>query len=188
MVRVLRSAWPLALAAAIVVALGIPTVLFPLGPDQAIFAYIAHRISGGGFPYVAAWDQKPPAIYLLYVIAIHFPGPVMRNVRIFDLFMLCLTLTAIYLLAQRLWNRTAACFASVLYGSAYATEYGYWHIAQPDGYTAIPLCLAAWLYYRALGSQRVLPYVLAGLLTGFAFQLRFFSALIGLVLLYIEWN
>jgi hypothetical protein len=28
----------------------------------------------------------------------------------------------------------------------------------------------------------------AGLLTGFAFQLRFFSALIGLVLLFIEWN
>jgi len=181
-------AWPLALAGGIVLILGIPTVLFPLGPDQAIFAYIAHRISLGGFPYVTAWDQKPPAIYLLYVIAIHFPGPMMRNVRIFDLFMLCLTLAAIYLLAGRIWSRVAAFWAALLYGSAYTTEYGYWHMAQPDGYTGIPLCLAAWLYYRHLDVRRIWPYLAAGALTGFAFQLRFFSALIGLFLLYVEWN
>ena len=181
-------AWPLALAGSIVLAIGVPTVLFPLGPDQAIFSYIAHRITLGGFPYVSAWDQKPPAIYLLYVIGIHFPGPVMRNVRLFDLVMLLFTMAALYLLAQRFWNRASAFTAALLYGSAYTTEYGYWHMAQPDGYTALPLCLAAWLYYRFLRTRNVWPYVLAGLLTGFAFQLRFFSALVGLVLLYIEWN
>jgi hypothetical protein len=52
----------------------------------------------------------------------------------------------------------------------------------------LPLCLAAWLYYRYLRASPVWPYLLAGLLTGFSFQLRFFSALIGLALLYIEWN
>jgi Dolichyl-phosphate-mannose-protein mannosyltransferase len=186
--RLAQCAWPLALAGCIVLALGAPTVLFPLGPDQAIFAYIAHRISLGGFPYVAAWDQKPPAIYLLYVLAIHFPGPFMRNIRMFDLVMLALTMSALYLLAQLLWSRAVAFGAALLYGSAYVTEYGYWHMAQPDGYTGLPLCLAAWLYYRYLRMRPIWPYVVAGLLTGFAFQLRFFSALIGLVLLYIEWN
>ncbi|HTE86177.1 MAG TPA: glycosyltransferase family 39 protein [Dehalococcoidia bacterium] len=181
-------AWPLALAGCIVLALGLPTILFPLGPDQAIFSYIAHRISLGGFPYVSAWDQKPPAIYLLYIIGIHFPGPVMRNVRLFDLCMLGLTLSAIYLFAHKIWNRTAAFSAALLYGSAYTTEYGYWHMAQPDGYTALPLCLSAWLYYRFLRERRVWPYVAAGFLTGFAFQLRFFSALIGIALVYVEWN
>lgn len=191
-VRVLASlglnAVPLMPAGIVTVALGLPTLLFPFGPDQAIFAYIAHRISMGGFPYVTAWDQKPPAIYLLYLAGIHVPGPLMRNVRIFDLFMVCLTLVAVYLLGRRLWGRWAGGFAAVLYGTAYTTEYGYWHTAQPDGYTALPLCFALWLYYRSLTRGRAWPYLLAGLLTGFAFQLRFFSALIGLALLYIEWN
>jgi 4-amino-4-deoxy-L-arabinose transferase-like glycosyltransferase len=180
--------WPLAVAILVTLALGVPTLLFPLGPDQAIFAYIAHRISGGGFPFVDAWDQKPPGIYLLYVIALHLPGAIMRDVRIFDLLTTFATLGCIYLLAGFLWNRAAAFFAALLYGVAYTTEYGWWHTAQPDGYTAIPLCLATWLYYRYLSRRSVWPYVLAGMLTGFAFQLRFFAALIGLVLLYIEWN
>jgi hypothetical protein len=179
---------PLALAIGISVLLGIPTLLFPFGPDQAIFAYIAHRMSLGGFPYVAAWDQKPPAIYLLYLIGIHFPGPMMRNVRLFDLSMLCLTVSALFLLGRLLWGRWAGGLAGLLYGVAYTTEYGYWHTAQPDGYTALPLALALWLYYRSLAGRRAYPYLVAGALTGFAFQLRFFSALIGLGLLYVEWH
>lgn len=163
-------------------------LLFPLGPDQAIFAYIAHHMLMGGFPYVAAWDQKPPAIYLLYVAALKFPGAQVRDVRLFDLFMLCLTLGAIYLLGLRLWGRWAGALAALLYGVAYTIEYGYWYTAQPDGYTALPLCLALWLYYRSLCRRRLWPYVGAGILIGFAFQLRFFSALIGLVLLMIEWE
>ncbi len=180
--------WPLAAALVITVALGVPMLLFPLGPDQSIFAYIAHRISIGGFPYVDAWDQKPPAIFLLYVIALHIPAPLMRNVRIFDLGMVCLTVIAIYLLAQELWSPLAGGLAAAAYGTAYATLYGYWYTAQPDGYCGLPLCLATWLYYRFLAGRRIWPYVTAGLLTGFAFQLRYPSALIGLAWLYIEWN
>lgn len=180
--------WPLIIAGVVVLILGIPMLLFPFGPDQGIFAYIAHTILHGGFPYVDAWDQKPPAIYLLYAIALNFPGALMRNVRLFDLFMLALTLGALFLLARHLWGRWAGGLAALLYGAAYTTLYGYWHTAQPDGYVGLPLALALWLYYRYLARPRVWPYLLAGALTGFAFQLRFFSALIGIGLLLVEWN
>jgi hypothetical protein len=186
--RLPLEAYPLIVAAVVSVAIGLPMLLWPFGPDQAIFAYIAHRISSGGFPYVTAWDQKPPAIYLLYVVALHFPGPMMRNVRLFDLFALVLTITSIFMLGRHLWGRWAGGFAALVYGTAYTTEYGYWHTAQPDGYTALPLCLAVWLYYRSLRTTHWLPFALAGFLTGFAFQLRFFSALMGLALICIEWN
>jgi hypothetical protein len=186
--RVLLESYPLFVAGAVCIAIGLPMLLWPFGPDQAIFAYIAHRILLGGFPYVSAWDQKPPAIYLVYIVAMRFPGPLMRNVRLFDLCFLLVTMLAVYLLGRRLWGKWSGAFAALLYGTAYATEYGYWHTAQPDGYTALPLCIAVWLYYRALRTTQRLPYVLAGLLTGFAFQLRFFSALMGLALIYIEWN
>lgn len=179
---------PLAIAGVIVLTLGIPTVLFPFGPDQAIFAYIGHHILKGGFPYVDAWDQKPPAIYLLYALALKFPGPFMRNVRLFDLCVLALTLSALFLLGRHLWGRWAGGLAALLYGSAYVTLYGYWHMAQPDGYVGLPLALALWLYYRYLERPRAWPYLLAGMLTGFAFELRFFSAFLGLGLLLIEWD
>jgi hypothetical protein len=179
---------PLALAGAVALALGIPMLLYPFGPDQAIFAYIAHRMSMGGFPYVSAWDQKPPAIYILYLIGIHFPGPLMRNLRLFDLFMLCLTIVGIFLLGRRLWGPWAGGLGALLYAAAYTTIYGYWYTAQPDGYTALPLCLALWLYYKSLPKRRGIASVVAGLLIGFAFQLRFFSVLIGLALVAIEWN
>src|SRR5580704_17520304 len=89
--RGLRGLSPLLLAVVVSLALGVPTVLFPYGPDKASFAYIAHRMTLGGFSYVTAWDQKPPAIYFIYLIGIHFPGPLMRNMRLFDLLVLCLT-------------------------------------------------------------------------------------------------
>jgi hypothetical protein len=178
--------WPLALAISASLLLGVPMLLFPLGPDQSIFAYVAHRISLGGFPYVSAWDQKPPAIFLFYLVALHFPGPLMRDVRLFDLCFLCLTLAAIYLLGQRLWGPLAGGLAALLYGTAYTTLYGYWYTAQPDGYTVLPLCLATWLYYRSLAERRAWPSIAAGLLTGVAFQLRYSSVLIGLAWLYIE--
>jgi len=179
---------PLLLALTAALLLGIPMLLFPFGPDQAIFAYIAHRMTLGGFPYVSAWDQKPPAIYVLYLIGIHFPGPMMRNLRLFDLVMLGFTVSALFLLGRLLWGRWPGGLAGLLYAVAYTTEYGYWHTAQPDGYTALPLALALWLYYRSLAGHKIWPYLVAGALTGFAFQLRFFTALVGLGLLYIEWN
>ncbi|HVC29910.1 MAG TPA: glycosyltransferase family 39 protein [Steroidobacteraceae bacterium] len=180
--------WPLILAGTIVLALGIPMLLFPFGPDQGIFAYIAHRILHGGFPYVDAWDQKPPAIYLVYALALNFPGALMRNVRLFDLFMLALTMGALFLLGRHLWDRWSGGLAALLYGAAYTTLYGYWHTAQPDGYVGLPLALALWLYYRFLARPRAWAYLVAGALTGFAFELRFFSAFIGLGLLLIEWD
>jgi hypothetical protein len=180
--------WPLLLAGGVVLALGVPMLLWPFGPDQGIFAYIAHTILHGGFPYVDAWDQKPPAIYLVYAVALNFPGALMRNVRLFDVVVLGLTLGALFLLARQLWGRWAGGWAALLYGAAYTTEYGYWHTAQPDGYVGLPLALALWLYYRSLARPRVWPYLAAGALTGFAFQLRFFTALIGVGLLLIEWN
>ncbi|MGI8554652.1 MAG: ArnT family glycosyltransferase [Dehalococcoidia bacterium] len=180
--------WPLFLAGAIVLALGLPMILFPFGPDQAIFAYIGHRILHGGFPYIDAWDQKPPLIYLLYALALKFPGTLMRSVRLFDFLVLGLTMAALFLVARRLWSRWAGSLAALLYGAAYVTEYGYWHTAQPDGYVGLPLALSLWLYYRFLGRPRPWAYVLAGILTGCAFQLRYFTVLVSLGLLLVEWQ
>ena len=71
--------------AAAVLVVGLPTLILPFWPDQAIFSMIGRVIWEGGYPYVDAWDQKPPSIYFIYAVAIHGPFDVMRNLRVFDL-------------------------------------------------------------------------------------------------------
>jgi hypothetical protein len=47
-------------------ALRLPSLVQPMGADQALYAYVGDRIRAGGLPYRDAWDQKPPAIHFLY--------------------------------------------------------------------------------------------------------------------------
>jgi hypothetical protein len=55
----------LALAVALLV-IRLPSLVQPMGGDQALYAYVAERIRAGGLPYRDAWDQKPPAVHFLY--------------------------------------------------------------------------------------------------------------------------
>src|SRR5687767_9878358 len=59
----------LLLALAAVAILGLPSILYPFHPDQAMFAYIGDRWLHGGLPYRDAWDVKPPGIFALYAAA-----------------------------------------------------------------------------------------------------------------------
>ena len=55
----------LAIAAALVL-VRFPSIVQPMGADQALYAYVGERIRAGGLPYRDAWDQKPPAVHFLY--------------------------------------------------------------------------------------------------------------------------
>lgn len=171
------SWWPLAPVLVAVTLLAIPTLAYPFGPDQAIFATIGRAINQGGFPYVDAWDQKPPGIYLLYAAAAWLPGSLMGRVRLFDLLWSLATVIAIYAVARRFWSVRAATFASLLYGAVYFTGQGWWYLAQPDGWTGLPLLLALLLYLGGHnGRWEWLRCLTAGVLIGLAVQLRFTAA------------
>ena len=126
-----------------------PVIIFPFGPDQAIFATIGRTISQGGFPYTDAWDQKPPAIYLIYAVAIHGPLGLMGNVHVFEFAWLAATVLALCELGRRWWSLRAGALAGLLYGLVYGTTTGYWNLAQPDGFIALPLALGLLLYDAA---------------------------------------
>lgn len=171
--RLIADRWPLLPIVTGISLLALPTLVYPFGPDQAIFATIGDAINRGKFPYVDAWDQKPPAIYLLYAAALHLPGPLMQRVRLFDLLWTLATLVALYELACVCWNPRAATFAALLYGAVYFTTQGWWYLAQPDGFAALPLTLALLCYVRARGRLSMPLCVVAGALIGAAFHLRF---------------
>jgi hypothetical protein len=54
------------LLAATLLVVRLPSLVQPMGGDQALYAYVGERIRAGGLPYRDAWDQKPPAIHFLY--------------------------------------------------------------------------------------------------------------------------
>ena len=174
--RVAARAVPHVAVAAAVLLIGLPTVILPFGPDQAIFATIGKTISDGGYPYLDAWDQKPPGIYLIYAAGIHGPLGIMRNLRVFDLAWAAATVVVLVELGRRWWSLRAGVIAGLVYGAVYVTISGWWQLAQPDSFIGLPLAFALLLYDAARGRRGVL--VLAGLVLGFAFQLRFIMALL----------
>src|SRR5262249_4690802 len=56
---------PLALIAALLI-VRLPSLVQPMGPDQALYSYIGERILHGDLAYRDAFDQKPPGIHYLY--------------------------------------------------------------------------------------------------------------------------
>lgn len=58
--------WAWALVIVLLLGLRVPAFARPTGGDQGLYTYIAQRVMHGGVPYRDAFEQKPPAIFLIY--------------------------------------------------------------------------------------------------------------------------
>src|SRR5262249_28196299 len=160
--RAVVPALPYLGTAVAVLAMGLPTLILPFWPDQAIFSLIGKRIAEGGFPYVDAWDQKPPSIYFIYAVAIRGPFDLTRNLRLFDLAWTLATALVLFELGRRWWTVRAGVIAGVGYGAVYVTMSDGWaRLAQPDSFIGLPLALALLMVEAARGRRGVL--ITAGL-------------------------
>ncbi len=166
-----REHWPLVAALGVVLLIGLPTLNFPYGPDQALFAYIGDQLAHGKTLYVDVWDVKPPGIFWLYALATRLPGE-FRGVRAFDMLWTLATVAAVYALGRHLWGRAAGALAGGLYGMAYATASGYWNMAQPDSFMVLPVMIGVLMWDREPRGAAGRGTFMAGRLFGFAFQFR----------------
>jgi hypothetical protein len=167
---------PAALAAAGTLLLGLPTLIMPLHPDQALFAMVGRTVGAGGAPYVDAWDFKPPSLYAVYALAVRGPFDVARNVRAFDLGWNAMAAACVAELGRRWWGAPAGILAGLIFALVWSTGTPWWQSAQPDSLVVLPLTLGLLLYDPAAGRRARL--VAAGLILGFAVQMRFNIALL----------
>src|SRR5262249_24256437 len=58
--------WTFVLMALLAVRL--PSLVEPAGGDQGLYEYVGQRINAGDVTYRDAWDQKPPAIHVIYAL------------------------------------------------------------------------------------------------------------------------
>ena len=193
----------LALVAALLI-FRLPSLVQPMGPDQGLYAYVGERILHGELAYRDAWDQKPPGIHYIYA------G--LRAISHRDVIVPAADLAAAALVAALLW-RLGSSIAGPLAGGLSAVfflplsdpslaRYGGVRVrAQGESFIALAVVAALTLLTLragraggaggasgargagAAGAGGAGAVVLAGVLVGAAFAIKYNAGLYGVVLL-----
>ena len=132
----------------VVSALLLPSLVYPFGRDQAVFAYVGSVTARGGLPYQDAWDLKPPGIYLAYAaLASLTPDHgwgLMYLLRATDLAVALGIGILLAAIARRSGHPEAAIAAAGWYACLYL-QGGYWGLAQAETWANLWVLLAIWL-------------------------------------------
>ena len=152
------------------VALG--SLVFPEGPDQAIFAWIGSVILDGGVPYRDGVDIKGPLTYYFYALAQGLFGRNELSIRVFDLAIIVGGCWLLRRLVLRLTHRNpfgANCavifFCLMYYGGGYADT------AQAEGWGGF-LILATVVILLERSVSANLRMTGAGVLIGLAVLIK----------------
>jgi hypothetical protein len=118
-------------AIGIFVAVG--SLTWPLGRDQANFAWVGRVILDGGVPYRDAWDVKGPLSYYLYALDLAIFGSNAVSIRVLDLIsvLLCCWLLRRLILRLNGEDTFGANCATILFALLYYAG-GFWCTVQPD--------------------------------------------------------
>jgi hypothetical protein len=187
---------PLVALALLVVAVGLGhLVALHYGRDQGIYAVVADAMVHGKAPYKAAWDFKPPGIFLVYGVARLIFGGGVHAVRIVEALGYASLVYAFTIFSKR----HVGDVRPGLLGGALAVlthvQLEFWHTGQPESFAAILLAWALvaatwdpptrdrsttrklWLAWGAVAALYTMASLLkpplgGGLLVSFAFVAR----------------
>jgi hypothetical protein len=120
----------------------VASLLLPNHGDQAAYNWIARTITAGGMPYVDAWDVKGPAASLPFLLTTSLFGSASWGIRPFDVVLVLATAFAIHRTLLPWAGRAAAWLGVVLWILSYGAL-GFNNTAQPDGWAAMAVMLAA---------------------------------------------
>jgi 4-amino-4-deoxy-L-arabinose transferase-like glycosyltransferase len=181
---------------ALVVGLALPTLLYPLGRDQGMYANIGAAILRGGLPYVDMWDIKPPPIYYLYALSMALFGQTPLGVRMLDLLLVPLGMWGLMLLGARIAGERVGQWAALLYGVFYFSDQ-FANLAQSDSLVTVFMIWAALASWQAAtatpGGRAALGYAaacgaLCGVIVWFKQYQAFFVAALVLWQIVQRWG
>lgn len=140
-------------------------------------------LMGGQLPYLGSWDQNFPGIVPIHAFEILLFGKSQLAFRIFDVLAQLSTCWFAMRLASRFGGKLAAFLAPLLV-ALYFLHQGFWMAGERDTYVTL-LLLAAMDTLVSRTTIR-LPFILAGVLIGYALLIRptyVFAALAPFVLM-----
>ena len=195
-----RAALPavLLLLAASAVALRAHTVAQPLGIDQSLWASAVRGMDRGQRLYVDVWEQRPPAIYWVYLNAFRLFGWSDAAVAWLEVGATALTTIAVWLVGRGLAGPIAGAAAAAIHAcfTMPAALYGYsGFLERAVSETFITVCLAwaAWCAVRLRAAASIGAAAGLGMLAGAAVAFKpnaglYFPAFAAWVMLYRQWR
>ena len=163
-------------SAALLLGLRLPSLVQPMGADQALYAYVGDRIAAGGLPYRDAWDQKPPAIHFLYAgLRALWPGEAI--VPAADLAAAATVAWFLYLLGSKIGTRGTGAGAALLFllysNPAFTRLAGVRLRSQCETFIAVAVAAAMVVLAQSVKRRAAWPVVTAGVLFGVAFAFKY---------------
>lgn len=176
----------LALTAALLI-VRLPSLAQPMGPDQALYAYVGERILHGGLAYRDAWDQKPPGIHYVYA-GLRAMSKRDLVVPAADLAAAAVCAALLWLLGTRLGGPAAGGLSAAIFlllSDPSLARYGGMRVrAQCETFIAVLVAGAVALATApGQGIVAAAAALAAGVLVGAAFALKYNAGMYGLVVL-----
>ncbi len=145
-----QSAWWLGLSWLL---LGLPTLIYPFGRDQGVFAYIGERLFNGARLYVDLWDVKSPLVYWAYGLALKLTDSQFYGVRLMDMLLAAASVYLVYALTINLRivrGQHVGVVAGVLYLLWYYLPNDYRVLANCESFITPFLLLGMLLVVKAV--------------------------------------
>ncbi len=157
-----------------IAAVRIPLLPIPLERDEGEYAYIAWRLGYHELPYRDWVDQKPPAIFYIYQLALSLPFESVRAIHFAGLAFAATSACALFFLGLRFMDRFWAWLGAALFGLLGADPLVQGTAANTELFMLCPLIFSqiAFLAAAAKNQRNILLMVLAGALTGIAFMFK----------------
>src|SRR5262249_10351980 len=130
--------------------------------DEGEYAYIAQRVLQGELPYRDAFDQKPPGVFLAYLLPVRLYGTSVSAIHVTMYVWTALAAVFVYLIGRRLTGPTAAAFAVLIF--AYLTIEPSWMAtaANTEQFMLLPLIVSVWCAMQAASGGRRAWWFAAG--------------------------
>ncbi len=158
----------------IVVAVRAPLLSIPLERDEGEYAYIAWRLGYNELPYRDWFDQKPPAVFCVYRLALMLPFEPIRAIHFVALLFSATSACALFYLGLRFMSRFWAWLAAAVFALLTADPLVQGTAANTELFMLCPLILSQIAFVTAANRQtkKVLFMLLAGALTGVALMFK----------------
>jgi 4-amino-4-deoxy-L-arabinose transferase-like glycosyltransferase len=158
----------------VIVALRAPLLTIPLERDEGEYAYIAWRLGYNELPYRDWFDQKPPAVFYVYRLALMLPFEPIRAIHFVALLFSATSACALFFLGLRFMSRFWAWLAGALFALLAADPLIQGTAANTELFMLCPLILSQIAFVTAINRQKKTVFftLLAGALTGVAFMFK----------------
>lgn len=158
----------------LVLALRMPLLNIPFERDEGEYAYIGWRLQHNELPYRDWFDQKPPAIFWVYRLALSLPLEPVRAVHFVGLLFSAAASCALFVIGLRFMSRFWAWIAAALFAVLATDPLIQGQAANTELFMLLPLILSQVALLRAASNSKrtVLFMILAGALTGVAITFK----------------